>query len=252
MAKAGILMHIRHLDTVAWERLVWGVPEEDSLGSLPKVIELLLGEPACEPITAIVFGCGPSTKDGLSEGEYTKRYLLEHLDGLRAFPRFAERLDEPALAALRKRLEQIVVTDTLERSIDEVVQAARIFEEHGVTRVFQVTAASHAPRCMQLQSVARAAGLVPKTQHWSLVADDRCYEGNDPQSTVVFEPAHRGDDPMYGFSPSITDVLRNYQYGLSPEDKKALITLVHTFMAQHANKPDVRDLARQQSTQVTR
>lgn len=245
MAKAGVLMHIRHLDTVAWERLVWGVPEEDSLGSLPKVVELLLDEPACEPITTIVFGCGPSTKDGLSEGEYTKRYLLEHLDGLRAFPRFSGRLDDAMFTTLRKRLEEIVVTERIERSLDEVVHASRIFTECNVTRVFQVTAASHAPRCMQLQSVARAAGLVPKTQQWFLVADDRCYEGSDPQSTVVFEPAHRGDDPIYGLSPSITDVLRNYQYGLSAEDKKALISLIGTFMAQHANMPDVRDFARQ-------
>lgn len=243
MSDAGILMHIRHLETVGWERLVWGVPEEDSLGSLPKVAELLLNEPACEPIVSVVFGCGPSVKDGLSEGEYTKRYLLERLSELRAFTRFKDRLDDETLERLRRRLEQVYVTPKIERSIDEVVFAADYFAKQGITRVWQVTAASHAPRCVQIQAAARAAGLIPKAQQWALVADDRSYEGTDPFSTLILEVPHRGDDPMYGFKPALAEVLRDYQYGLSPEDKRKLAYLVEDFMREHTKPSDIRKFA---------
>jgi hypothetical protein len=242
--RAGILMHIRHLETVGWERLVWGVPEEDSIGSLPKVVELLLDEPPCEPIVSIVFGCGPSVKDGLSEGEYTKRYLLERLPALRDFPRFKDRLDDETLRTLRKRLEQIYVTPKIERSIDEVVFAAEYFAEQGTTRVWQVTAASHAPRCVQIQAAVRTAGLIPKDQQWALVADDRSYEGTDPFSTLIVEMPHRGDDPMFGFKPALSELLREYQYGLSPEDKKKLACLVEDFMREHAKHTDIRQFAK--------
>lgn len=241
MSKTGILMHIRHLETVEWEQLVWGVPEHDSLGSLPKVVELLLNESPCNQVELIVFGCGPSTKDSLSEGEYTKRYLLEHLDELKTFPRFAKQLDAVTLAKLRTRLEGIVVTPQLIRSIDEVPTAAKIFKQHGVVNVYQVTAASHAPRCVQIYAAARQKGLVPKNQQWFLVADERCYDGADPFSTLVMEPPHRGDDPLLGFDPSLPELLKNYQYGLSPEDKKNLALLVNQFMHEHAQMSDIRN-----------
>lgn len=236
-------MHSRHLETAGWERLIWGVPEEDSLGSLPKVVELLLDESPCEPITTIILGCGPSTKDGLSENEYIKRYLLVRLADLRAFPRFAERLDDETLDALRSRLEQMYLTEKIERSIDEVVKAAHVFEEQGVTRVYQVTAASHAPRCVQIQAAARAAGLIPKSQQWALVADDRCYENTEPFSTLVMEVPHRGDDPLFGFEPALPKLLREYQYGLSPEDKRELARMVEDFMQKHAKHTDIRQFA---------
>jgi len=238
----GILVHARHLETVGWTRLVWGVPKQDSLGSLPKLVELLLQETADEPISTIVFGCGPSVRDNLSEGEYAKRYLLDHLQELHDFPRFAD-LTDKNLAALRNRLVQIHVTQTLTRSIDEVAVAAELFARASVTRVLQLTAASHAPRCIQIQSAAKAAGLIPKSQQWFLVADDRCYEGADPFSTTILEPAHRGDDPMIGVTPSIAEVMRSYHYGLSAEDKKKLVLIVDDYIKQHAEHSEIRNLS---------
>lgn len=233
MIKAGILMHGRHLQTIGWERLVWGVPVEDSLGSLPKVVELLLNESAETPYSTIVFGCGPSVHDGLSEGAYTKKYLLDHLHELRAFPRFAH-LNSAALNDLRARLQDVIVTEAFIRSVDEIAIAAQLFSEHEVTQVTQVTAASHAPRCQQLQSAARAVGHIPKGQQWALVADDRFYEGADAFSTVIFEPPHRADDPMLSVTPSISEALRGYHYGLSAEQKETLITMVRDYMERHA------------------
>jgi hypothetical protein len=241
MASTGILMHIRHLDAVEWGRLVWGVPAEDSVGSLPKVAELVLREAASEPVEVIVFGCGPSRKDGLSEGEYTKQYLLSHLAELKKFPRF-KALKAADIAQLRARLKQIIVLSPPTRTIDEVVGATKIFADQNITKVLQVTAASHAPRCIQIQSAARSQGLIPSQQQWAVITDDRSYAGADPFSTLVMEPPHRGDDPMIGFRPSLPELLRGYQYDLSPAAKKKLAKLVKAFFKEHAKPSDVREL----------
>ena len=243
MAKAGILVHARHLETVGWERLIWGTPQDDRLGNVSKVVEFLLDESGDEPITAIVFGCGPSVKEGLSEGEYTKQYLLRHLPNLVEFPRFKDRMDDKTVARLRERLEGIIITPVLKRSIDEVVTASKMFDERSVSRVYQVTCASHAPRCVQIQSAARAKGLLPANQQWFLAADDQCFEDADPFSTLVMEPPHRGDDPMFGFSPSLPELLRSYQYGLSSEDKQELARIVGEFMFERVEHSEVRNFS---------
>lgn len=244
MAKVGILVHGRHLDAKGWHDLAWGVPEEDSLGSLPKAIDLLLDEAECEPVDAIVFGNGPSFIKDVTEGEYGKRYLMERLGELRQFPRLAAKLDEAALTGLKKRLDDIViVAPRTARTIDEITSAAKIFEERGVTKVLQVTAASHAPRCVQIQSAARFQGLLPGKQQWFVVADDRCYVGADPFSTLVMEIPHRGDDPLMGFTPSLPEVLRSYQYGLSGEQKKELTRLADQFMKENAKHSDIRNFS---------
>lgn len=240
MARVGILMHVRHLETVGLEKLVWGVPEEDSLGSLTKVVELILQESSGEPIGMILFGGGPSEKDGLCEGQYLKKYLLDHLDEITKFPRFSGAVTPDVLRKLEERVKNIVVTEKFERSMNEVAIAAERFKDSGITKVYQVTAASHAPRCVQIQCAARVQGLIPKEQQWFLVADDRCYEGTDPFSTAVFESPHRGDDPMYGFHPTFPEVMKQYQYGLSGDDKKKLILLIDEFMRQHATENDIR------------
>ena len=240
VSNVGILMHIRHLNTVGWEQLVWGVPENDSLGSLPKVVELLLTENG--PINTIVFGCGPSTKNGLSEGEYTKQFLLEHVKDLHQFPRLAPLLTPKKMRMIRSRLQKIIITPTIDRSIDEVRLASEIFTQHNVVKVIQVTAASHAPRCIQIQAAARAAGLIPARQQWFVMADDRCYADADPFSTLILEPPHRGDDPMLDFDPSLHEVMREYQYGLSPTAKKGFIRLAADFIKENGQPSNIRKL----------
>lgn len=242
MTKVGILVHGRHLDAKGWHNLAWGIPADNSLGSLPKAIDLLLGEAECEPVAVIVFGNGPSFIGDVTEGEYGKKYLMARIKELRQFPRLAARLNEAALSDLKKRLEDIiVVAPRTSRSIDEIASAAKIFKEQDVTKVWQVTAASHAPRCIQIQSAARFKGLIPPEQQWFAVADDRCYEGADPFSTLVMEIPHRGDDPMMGLEPRLPELMKDYQYGLTPEKKHELAKEVKKFFDEHGEHSDVRN-----------
>ncbi len=230
------------MDAKGWHDLAWGVPSEDSLGSLPKAVDLLLNEAKSEPVSAIVFGNGPSFIGDVSEGEYGKRYLMKRVDQLQEFPRLSDRLDKDTLKQLRARLEEItIVAPRTDRSIDEIASAAKLFEKHGITKVWQVTAANHAPRCVQIQAAARFKGMIPVSQQWFVVADDRCYEGADAFSTLVMETPHRGDDPMMGLEPSLPELMKNYQYGLSPENKHLLAKLVEKFFDEYGEHSEVRN-----------
>lgn len=222
--RTGILLHVYHLGSADWEHLVWGEPARNELGTGTKLIEFLLNEPLDAHIRCITYS-GPSSRDGLSEGAYTKQFLISHLDRLREFPRFREMLRQlppEASAVLRTRMEQMVLGEQIENTLEEVQHAAVFFQEHGVDHVVHIAAASHAPRCIQLQAVVRHQGLIPLEQQWFTVASDSCFEGTVPSDVVVVEPPHRGDDPLLGFAPTLSRALKPY-FGLPPEEKQAVI-----------------------------
>lgn len=236
--QTGILIHVRHLQTLDWETLVWGVPAEDKMGNLPMLVELLLTECKSEPVTTIAMGCASSQKDGLSEGEYHKQYLLRRLPDVKEFPRLKNLMPKEGSAAyrtLQQRLEGIFVSPVIRGTREEIEWAAKLFKKQGVAKVIQVTAASHAPRCIQLQSILRAEGVIDKDQRWSVIADDMCFANATPSSTVILEPPHRGDDPLMGAMPTLGQALNPF-FSLSAEDKHAFLAYARAFMDEHLAK----------------
>jgi hypothetical protein len=160
MTKVGILVHCRHLETIAWEELVFGIPEQDRLGDLSTLARVILSLEPSEELASIVIGCGPSWKDGLNEGDYTKQFLLDNFDRLHEFPRLApliENLNDEQLQGFRTALEAIIVTHEIKNTVAEIETAAAIFAEKSVSKVVQICAASHASRCIKEQAVARMA-----------------------------------------------------------------------------------------------
>ncbi len=235
--KIGVLVHVRHPQTVQWEKLVWGVPSEDHMGDLPKLVEVLLCRDPSRPVAAIVMGTTLATKEGLLEGEYTKKFLLDHFDDLWSFPRLKHLLDllsDEQIAALRTTLQGIIVTTPLKRTADEIREAARIFQEKGVREVIQITAASHGPRCAQLQAQARADGLIPPEQLWYMVVSDMCFQDTAPTDTMIIEVPHRDDDPLARFRPTLSQTLKPFFYQLPTGEKQQFIQLAEKFMADHA------------------
>lgn len=227
MVKAGVLIHVYHLEAAGWEKLVWGEPNKGLMGTLPKLVQLLLVEDSAEPIESIIMYTGPSRKDGLNEGEYGKKYLLDHFDQLHEFPQlkeFLEKKTDQERRELRNWLnEHITTREQLINSAGEVVNAAKYFKEQGITKVYQIAIASHAPRCVQLQAIVRNNHEIPPEQFWYMVVADTSYQDTTPADVVVAEPPHRGDDPAFGVHPSITDVIKDY-YKLPYEDRKAFIS----------------------------
>lgn len=232
MTKVGILVHCRHLETESWEELVFGNSSEDKLGDHAALIRVLLTLEPSEVVTSIVFGRGPSVKDGLDEGGYAKKFLLDNLDRMKEFPRL-----KPLLGALspeqykklRSTLEQIIITEEVKNTVAELEAASRIFTEHDVTKVVQIAAASHVSRCIKEQVVARSHGKIDLVQQWFTVATDMTYHNTQPEDVCIIEPLHRRDQPMTYVRPGMSEVMKPYPF-LPDDDKKELITLVKNFM----------------------
>ncbi|TNY36157.1 hypothetical protein [Thermomonospora catenispora] len=240
MTKVGILVHSRNLATHAWEDLVFGRPERNQLGDHATLARVVLTLEPSEELTCIVFGRGTSWRDGLNEGDYSKKFLLDNLDRLREFPALAPllaRCDAVGLEAFRRHMESVIVTAEVRNTVEEIEAAAAIFAERGVAKVVQIAAASHAARCVKEQAVARACGRIGADQMWFTVATDMAYHGTGPQDVVVLEPLHRRDQPMTRVRPGLAEAIAPY-FQLPDEDKKAFIALVADFMDRAARRPD--------------
>ncbi len=230
----GILMHVYNVQDPHWEYIAWGDPETNLLGCLPKLCELLLMQPSDITTKQIIIFSGPSTKNNLSEGAYTKQFLMDHLDELALFPSLKPLLknNHGKLSSLKRHVENITLGQELVRTMDEIVAAAQFFDQSSVEAVAQIACASHAPRCMQQQVVARSQGTIPRRQVWSVIASDTCFPGSKPEDTIVFEKPHLDYDPMAGFVPDAPEVLRGY-FSLSPQDKRKFLVETQAFMENH-------------------
>lgn len=233
MTKVGILVHCRHLETVAWEELVYGIPAEDKLGDLSTLARVVLTLEPTEELASIVIGCGPSWKDGLNEGEYTKQFLLDNLESLRNFSRLKplfDKLNAGQLQAFKKAMQAIIVTHEIKNTVAEVETASKIFAEKEVQKVVQICAASHASRCIKEQAVARSHGTISKNQLWQTIATDMSYHNTKPEDVAVIEPMHLRNQPMASVRPGLSEVIAPYFF-LPDEDKKEFVKVVEEFMA---------------------
>ncbi len=228
--KTGILLHVYSVDDKHWKQIAWGNPALDALGCLPKLCQLLLSQ-ALDP--QIVIYSGPSTKDGLSEGAYTKKFLLDNFDNLADFPTLRSLMQNPEkVAHLRSQLQGIILGENLIRTADEVAAAAKLFASPDINSVVQIACASHAPRCIKEQVIARSHSQIAPRQIWSVIAGDTLPTGVAAEDTVIFEKPRLSYDPMIDVRPSAPEVLRQY-FALSPEVKRAFLVEADAFMKQH-------------------
>lgn len=246
MLKTGVLLHVYHLECEQWERLVWGEPSQDRLGVGTKLFELLLTESVDQEIATIMYS-GPSGKDGLAEGEYTRQFLLERLDRLEEFPRFRSLLahaSDEQRAAFHRRVQRISSGELIKNTREEIQHAAAHFQAWGATRVVHIAAASHAPRCIQLQAVVREAGLIPPGQQWFTVTSDLSFAGRTASDTVVVEPPHRADDLLLHFDPMLAGLLKEYYKTLSgAEQKRVNLAVAKELEAIHQTHAKQTELA---------
>ena len=218
----GILIHGRHLYTKEWERMIWGEPPS-RLGVLPRaVLEILIR--GYERVAVIVLGTGSSEKDGLKEAEYTKKYLLEHIERLAEFTEITKHPDF-VLSKLKPLLDAIICETRSQNTAEETSNAAKIFSESGCVEVYQVTGASHMPRAILEMLKVRAKGGISPAQRWYGAPDDMTYVNSSIDDVVVVEPPHRGDDPMMGAPLKIHQVISQFFSKTREEQTKILHAL---------------------------
>jgi hypothetical protein len=239
MSKIGILVHCRNLSTIAWEEMVYGLPEEEKLGDLATLVRVILTLAPDDEVTEIIVGRGPSQRDGLDEGDYTKKFFINKLDTLGEFETLQPLLNslgDDGRLRLRALIENITVSDPIISTLDEMVKAAAIFNESGVDKVIQISAASHAPRCVKEQTVLREKGVISNSQLWFSVATDITYHNTKPGDVCVIEPLHRLDQPLTSVRPGLSEVIAPY-FAFNDDDKKAFIKAVNEFMTTRNHLP---------------
>jgi hypothetical protein len=245
MKKIGILLHVYHLETTSWEEMVWGKPEANELGTGTKFVECLLNIPAHEEVVSVVYS-GPSQRDGLIEGAYTKKFILDRIDQLESFPRLKQKLDALTTDERElfvKRLNELSVGQVIKNTLTEVECGAAFFAEQRADMVIQVAAATHAPRCLRDQVIVRHRGLIDITQQWVVTASDVNYHYVTPHDIVIAEPIHRQDNPLFGYHPSWVEVTKRYPH-LSLENKKVLLQQLDAVTSEMlANQPHSTEVA---------
>lgn len=196
---------------------MWGDSAKDRLGTLTKFADCLLDLPAEEEVVAVIYE-GPSDHNGVGEGTYTRQYLLDRIEQLQEFPRLRQKIEQLSpkdYEVFVQRLRGLTVGQSIRNTKEEITSAGAQFAEAGIHTVLEIAAATHAPRCIKEQAVARENGLLPSDQQWFLVAGETCFAGGSAADVLIREPAHRADDPLLGVHPSVADVLNRFQYELS-------------------------------------
>lgn len=235
MSKVGIFVHCRHLATDDWERLVWGYPAADELGDFATMARIILTLTPDDELASIVIGRGPSYKDGLDEAAYAIKYLADNIQRLRDFATLAPLIDaltDDEYANFCQKMLAITPTVEIANTRTELAAAAELLNKSGAEKVFQICAATHAPRCIKEQSVARRAGVISHNQQWYTVATDVSYKDSSPSEVFVAEPLHLSDQPMSQFKPALYQAIAPY-YSLNDGDKRAFNRLVDDFMQAH-------------------
>lgn len=223
--------HGRHVGARGWENLVWGSPEEGKLGTLPMMILTALGV-GPQHVRVLGVGTGASrTPGGRIEARCMQDCLVRNTHRLEEFDRIRTHPNWTATGRgeITRLIDRIALDTWSQNTAEEIEQAARIFREYGATQIFAVTCSSHAPRCVALQSQARAAGVIPPGQIWATVPDDMDFGGGD---TLIIEPPHRGDDPALHAHPKAHQVLARF-FRLSPEDRMTFLDEASVFFRRH-------------------
>lgn len=186
MANTGILVHGAHLEADAWDDIVWGEAPH-RMGRLPHAVLMAWQERA----SVVIIGGGGSQRNGLTEGEYTLRYLWKRWAELQSF----EALAHAPLAELKQMMERVILVDGSSVNTEqEIDHALRAFSSRGVSRAILISSPTHLPR-----SVALASKLMSNDAsmpfHGTVMASPSatCYSNTTAADVVVVEPPHRGD-----------------------------------------------------------
>jgi len=234
VVNVGILVHCRHLDTERWEQLVFGEPASDLLGDHAMLARVVLGLTPEERLACVVFGRGPSWREGMSEDAYAKKFLLDNLGRLSEFASLLpliERAGPNGWDGFCRAMQAVVGTREVRNTVDEIHAASTVFSDHAVEKVIHIASASHAPRCAKEAAFARSNGRIDRRQMWLTLATDVSYQNTTPADVCVIEPLHRRDQPVTFVRPGLSEVIAPY-FALSDHDKVAFIRHVEAFM-QH-------------------
>lgn len=246
----GVLIHGRHLESEDINRLLWGTPDfERHLGVVPTAVLAMLNA-GPERLNVLTIGSGASMRGPIRfEAQVIYDVLSRRFDELDKFRPIREHpawINRDRLMWLGNAVIDAQLDLRAQSTRQEIENAAKLFEERGVTNVIQVTNRDHGMRCLNEQNQAREEEIIPVTQQWSVVTDDESYWNGLFVPPVVAEPPHRGDDPSAEWDPALwTPSLMQRLIDLGPDARhrasfliEYIISTAEQVEASNPPKPD--------------
>ena len=184
--KTAILIHGRHVDTDAFEQIVWGDPQHGIYGNAAKGVALAQSEHA----ELIFWGTGSSKKNGVVESQLIFNHAVAHAHELKVFTDKTE-------TEIKSILEPISYIDLeTQNTAEEIAKAVYVCIERNIERLILVSAPTHIARCLIEAEKLRANGQI-KNLEVLATASDVSYKNSVPADVVIIEPPHRGDMPKW-------------------------------------------------------
>ncbi|MDP4020564.1 MAG: hypothetical protein Q8P58_00775 [Candidatus Adlerbacteria bacterium] len=181
-----VLIHGRHLETGAWEKMVWGDPKNGIFGQAASGVRLALKVNA----SVIYWGSGASERDGMKESQYAFAYTVAHGGDLSEFNGSGSYQIESMLRG--KSFFDLTAQNTEQ----EIEGALKKCHERGIECLYLVSAPTHISRCMLLAAQLREQGKADDIDIYASMSDVP-YVGYSAEDVVVIEPPQRGDAPKW-------------------------------------------------------
>lgn len=179
------------------DNVVWGDPAAGMLGRVPKGLLVALSEKA----DVIIWGTGASEKDAMKESRFTFEFAKKRLE------------ETPIKCIVWTDIEaKSVLDEETQDTTQEVRRATTYCLEHGIERLILVSTPNHIARCLMEALKLKASGETGSLEIMA-TASDTCFAGAVPGDTVVVEPPHRGDLPLF---PIQSDGKRNLRIPAQP------------------------------------
>jgi len=177
-----VLVHGYNIHADDWDKIVLTGPNW-TYGRLPIGLATAINHDA----DVIMLGSGGTTKDGVTEAQYTKNHidflLIDHVLRSHCKSGEADTINKNQL------MDKIVLDETSKNTREEVENAFRYMEEHNMHTLYFVSSPAHMPRCMrEVCDVFQRRGL---HEMWNVFGVPSETTWADPKRVVICEPEHR-------------------------------------------------------------
>ncbi len=209
-----ILIHGLHLQANGWQSVVWGEPENNKYGIVPRAIEVAYKENA----DLIYWGSGASEKDGLKESEFTFNFAIKNINILSKICNTSPEILEKFL------IEKSYLDKEAKNTKEEIDNFLNLCLERKIEKVAFVNLMGATPITSRrvLLAISEKENFKQFRKNFEIISSDTQYPDTSMEDIIIFAPPHRGDrlaNPSHLLARKTLDVIQKQSKSL---DKEAL------------------------------
>lgn len=172
-----VLIHGYNLNSKDWRKIVIG--EE---GFLDGRLVIGMATAVNHNADVIMIGSGGSSKDGISEAQWTKREICDSLINYCLISRCGDTLEEYDWE------KRVVLDETSKNTREELENAYAYMQRNNMHTIYFVSSPAHLPRCTrEACDIFRPRGIL---ERWNVFGVPSETSWAPPENVAVFEPPH--------------------------------------------------------------